>query len=363
MPPNTTAPELRAAPAAEVDARASDDVAADPREVDAATWATRRRHGLDAAAQQQLQEWLRADARNGPALDAMAALLGELRQLPAADVAALRAQSVGQPARKRRTWHLLAWVPQAAVATLVVAVVGAGWFGWRQMPTFEHAYATARGQQVMATLPDDPADGSLLHLDTATRVEARLFRHRREVQLQDGQVMFTVHGDTARPFDVLAGKLRITVVGTRFSVRHTASGMDAGQTVVSVEEGRVRVALASPDGAQAESRTPPVELNAGQMLAGDASGRLGPVSKVSPTAIAPWRSGRISFDNTPLAQALAEFERYGPTGLTVLDPDVARLPVGGSYSLRQHQRFADALPQLLPVRLVQRGALTEIVSK
>src|SRR2546429_6224106 len=32
-----------------------------------------------------------------------------------------------------------------------------------------------------------------------------------------------------------------------------------------------------------------------------------------------WRKGLIRFENTPLADALAELERYGPTGLVVHD--------------------------------------------
>jgi transmembrane sensor len=64
-----------------------------------------------------------------------------------------------------------------------------------------------------------------------------------------------------------------------------------------------------------------------------------------------------------LAQALAEFERYGPTGIVVRDPAVASLPVGGSYGVLQVQRFADSLPQTLPVRLVRRGDVLEVVAR
>ncbi|MEG1329188.1 MAG: hypothetical protein RSD99_30070, partial [Janthinobacterium sp.] len=75
---------------------------------------------------------------------------------------------------------------------------------------------------------------------------------------------------------------------------------------------------------------------------------------------APWRNGRITFDNVPLGAALAEFERYGDTGFIVRDPAVARLRIGGSFSLAQLDRFAAALPQLLPVHVVHDGAASEI---
>lgn len=386
--------------------------AQDPLDIEAATWVTRKRSGLDKQGEAQLQAWLDADPRHAEAFEDMDATFGDVKHLPDGDVAQLRAglppadrAVAGPPPRaaeapgrlwnapapqprkpERRPWltGLLGGVldglrplaPQAAAAAFAFTVVGAGWMGWqqwRQQPVFEQTYATARGQQLTAGLPDGEgsagARGSSLQLDTATRAEVRLYRDRREVRLQDGQAMFAVQADAQRPFHVYAGALRITVVGTRFSVRHSGTGLDAGQTVVSVEEGRVRVAPV--DGAQARNdlpagtagSLPAVELTAGQSVAADARGHIGPVASLPPSVIAPWRQGRLSFDQTPLAQAIAEFERYGRTGLVVRDPAVAALPVGGSYSLNAGQRFAQTLPQVLPVRLVRRGEVTEVMAR
>lgn len=353
-----------------LDGTAADDV--DALEQEAATWAVRCNAGLDAQGQAALQAWLAADARHAPALDAMRASIAGVQNLPAQDLARLRAGLPQRDAQRSsalrpRFWQ--AWlrplVPYAATALVAAAVVGAGWFGWWVQPSFEQSYASQRGQQLMATLPDDAASGSTVQLDTSTRLTARLYRNRREVALADGQAMFSVHADPTRPFQVLAGDLRITVVGTRFSVRHTAQGLGAGHTVVAVEEGKVKVERLQRDTDPAQQAPALVRLTAGQMLEGgsaqDAS--LGTVTEVAPAAVAQWRSGRLSFNRTPLAQALAEFERYGPTGLVVRDPAVAALPVGGSYGLNQHQRFAEFLPHLLPVRLVKHDGMTEIVAR
>ncbi len=368
------------APAPDADARAFERFAQghDALEVDAATWAVRRRNGLDFKDRAELHAWLDEDPRHAAALEDMATTVGYVRQLSDDDVAALkrglqapaparRAAVPNAPGRQHERPH---WrgrfgpaIAPAAVAVLAVALVSAGWESWRSLPTFEQAFTTERGQQIVVTLPDDPVGGSTVQLDTDTRLDALLFRSRREVHLQEGQALFSVHADKDRPFHVWAGPLHITVVGTRFSVRHTNSGLDAGRTVVSVEEGHVRVSVsrAGRDGADAASSDAPVELVAGQMVTGDDRGGLGPVARMSPTAVAPWRSGRISFDHTPLDQALAEFERYRSTGLVIRDPAVARLPVGGSYRVQQFGSFVDALPLMLPVRLVPQGDVTEIV--
>lgn len=348
-------------------------------EQEAATWAVRRRSGLDADDQARLQVWLAADPRHAAALQALSATLDGVQHLPESERARLRAglpdqyrqrQPQGRQQSRPSLWQqrLRPWVPHAAAAMVALAAVGTGGFLWWQQPVFEQAYATQRGQQILATLPDAAQGATTVQLDAATRLQAQLFRDRREVALSEGQAMFTVHADAGRPFHVLAGDWRITVVGTRFSVRHTASGVAAGHTVVAVEEGRVRVQpLPHKDGRPAPQAPTVVELGAGQMLSGDgeddAGQGLGRLTALAPAAVAPWRSGRISFNQTPLAQALAEFERYGPTGLVVHDPAVAALPVGGSYGLQQSRRFAEFLPHLLPVRLVQRDGVTEIVAR
>ena len=355
----------------------------DAAELQAALWASRSHDGLDAAAQAEFSAWLAADASHGPLYEALGHSLDGVRQLPAEHVHALKqglkvealqatgAQSAAhakQPQRPaspgRRAWllDLGRLVPQAAMAATAVGVVGGGWLGWdhwRGQPTFEKHYATARGQRLNVDLPD----GSTLQLDAATQAEVRLYREHREVRLVGGQAMFIVSSNPAQPFHVLAGAARVVVVGTRFSVRHTPSGIDAGKTTVAVESGRVRVsgaALRGAPGADAGIGVG-VELGAGQGVTADEAGRLAPVVAVAPGGVAAWRQGRVSFDDTPLAQALAEFERYGDTGLVVRDPAVGAMRLGGSFDLRQVGTFAQALPQLLPVRLERRGSVLEVV--
>ena len=378
----------------------------DPIDLAAARWAARQRDGLDERGRAELRAWLATDPRHPIALDEMAGLFAAVARVSEKDVAVLRtglpprstpattpladrpgsryrlvprdrlvpSSSGGQlPPRRRPAPFALA----AMVALAVVTIGWAAWTGWafwRQLPLFEQSYATGRGQQLSITLADGNGAGSRVHLDTASQVVVRLYRNRREVDLRNGQAQFQVASDPDRPFHVQAGSVRITVVGTRFSVRHTESGLAAGQTVISVEEGKVSVrsadAVAPPPGHHRTGASVgegtvdrSLVLIAGQRTVADAAGDLGPVASLPPAAMAAWRDGRISFDQTRLGDAIAEFERYGRTGLAVSDPAVAALLVGGSYSPGQARRFAETLPRMLPVRLERRGELTEIVAK
>ncbi len=236
------------------------------------------------------------------------------------------------------------WAQGAVAAALVLGTVFGvmevvGWSPWQSPPQFAQAFAAPQGQQTQVQLPD----GSLLRLDTSTQLDVALYAQRREVRLAQGQAMFQVQGDAARPFDVLAGPVRITVVGTRFAVRYTPGMAGYDGVRVAVEEGRVRVA--APGAA-------PVLLKAGQQVVTDAAGTLGPVVAVPPSGIAPWRAHRVSFDDTPLAQALAELGRYGPTGITLQDPQLGALRLTGTFDPRHLDNFVRALPRVLPVRAV-----------
>lgn len=372
-------------------------------EVQALRWLVRREDGLDASAEAEFQAWRQADAAHRAAFDDMAGTWRAFDDIPADGVAQLRAGvATARPAapagstlstepvsvvppspapqthRQHKPTRLAGpggwlrsliggqWLPQALAACVAFATLGGGWFAWdhwQQQPVFSQHYATARGQQIEARLPD----GSTLRLDTASQADVTLYRQRREVRLPEGQVMFTVQGDKTWPFDVLAGAMRITVVGTRFSVRYTPS-MGNDQVQVAVEEGHVRVARADAlkrsDGLPAASQmSDTIDLEAGQTVAADAEGRLGPVGRVATESIAAWRGNRVNFDDTPLSLAVAELERYASTGLLVRDPAVAALRVTGSVDLRRAGDFTRSLPEVLPVRLVPREGAVEVVAR
>lgn len=367
----------------------------DPLDAAAAGWVVRRQDGLTPEEEAELQEWLAADPAHARALAQVEDVWSRMDELPDEGVVALKARlssheadtvlppsisvsdpvpvvpesqhrprpsSSIQPASPgRRSWliGLGRFVPQITAAAVAFSVVSVGWYGWstwQHQPTFQQSFATARGEQKKVNLPD----GSTLWLDTTTQAEVVLYRQRREVRLTDGQALFAVQSNPDQPFDVLTGGTRITVVGTRFSVRRTRSGLGAeGSVSVVVEEGRVRVA--SRSAAHKMDSSSSVELSAGQSIIADAAGALGPVNRDDAPA-ATWREGRVSFSGTPLMQALAEFERYGDTGLVIRDPAVAALKVNGSFDLRQIGAFARALPRVLPVQLSTRDGQTEIIA-
>jgi transmembrane sensor len=343
-----------------VPANESEDV---PIQAAAARWALRLQHPLSDTERKQFDDWLRADPRHADALNDMQETLSALANLPDAAVHRLRNNASGSVSRGAPPPAMSR--PQArrrvAMAAGLVLAMGSAWWTWSdlQHPSTEQvAYEAPVGEQLRVAL----SDGSEMWLDSGTRAQVRYDRRRREVRIDGGQAMFAVRSDAARPFAVALPDVGITVVGTRFAVRRLPGEGGALISTVAVEEGRVRVApAASGDSMSGADPGGGVLLSAGQSVSTSPSGQLQAPSPVA--AVAAWREGRLEFRDTPLGLALAEFERYGPTGLRITDPGVARLRVAGSFQLRGARQFAEALPQLLPVRLEARGHVTEIVAR
>lgn len=209
------------------------------------------------------------------------------------------------PARRR----MLGAIGAAAALVAGIAL-------WLVMATAPDVYATSRGEQRAFRLDD----GSIVHLNTQSRVEVKFSRKERRIRLLEGEALFTVEHDPARPFRVIAGPTVIEAVGTRFNVYRTAAG-----TTVSVVEGIVEIsptilaALSARAAPPAGSGAPPQERPAPAVAERVAAGEQARVSYegeiVKETVpdlarVVAWRERRLVFRGDPLEEVVREFNRY-----------------------------------------------------
>lgn len=88
---------------------------------------------------------------------------------------------------------------QALAASVAVVALGLGWVGWQyQQLNHQDTLQTALGERHQVDLPD----GSRLELNSATRLQVDFSPGRRHVRLSQGEAMFIVAHDRARPFVV-----------------------------------------------------------------------------------------------------------------------------------------------------------------
>jgi transmembrane sensor len=200
----------------------------------------------------------------------------------------------------------------------------------------------------------------VLQLDTASSVTVRFTRAERVVTLRRGQLFVRVAHDATRRFRVSTDQADAIAVGTRFNVRRYT-----GVTTVTVAEGVVSV-QGSALSAAATGRTatlPAVRVTAGQMVR---IGRAGGVpSNASPADLVQalaWLEHRIVFNEQPLAEVIAEFNRYGSLPIEVDDITLEALPISGSFDASDAGSFVQFL-ETLPGVTVQRTPTRYKVSK
>jgi len=228
-----------------------------------------------------------------------------------------------------------------SIAAGVMLLVGTAWLtaiGLREQPA---RYDTLLGQSTSLALED----GTRVTLNTNTRLRAKLVAGRRVVWLDKGEAYFDVTHEARRPFIVEAGTRRVTVLGTRFSVRRD----DNGQIQVTVADGRVQVD-------STEGTTTPTIITRNDSLL--AAGDVVQVSHNTEQQVASklsWRQGRLILDQMTLSQAAQEFNRYNKRQLIVTDPVAAQLRLGGSFNVDNIDGFARLLQQGMGLKVEQSG--------
>jgi transmembrane sensor len=270
--------------------------------------------GGDEKVRRTLVEWLLQSRRHVRTHLFMAALDEELRHIdpqrripiPQVRMNEVSSTAISAPAspsqtspRTSRRWAFAAAAGvMLLLAALMYQLTPFELGGWRQ-------YATAVGEQRAISL----ADGSIVQLNTRSRVKVRVSETSRDIRLLEGEALFKVREDSSRPFNVFTSDATIVAVGTQFNVYRLA-----GRTRVSVLEGRVRVSAGqeSPHFVQAPA-TPAPLLSAGEEAEIRRDGRIDRRETPDVIHTAAWTQRRVVFRQEPLAEVIREFNRYRKT--------------------------------------------------
>lgn len=235
--------------------------------------------------------------------------------------------------------HKLLRYGVAGLAALVLALVAVA---WRHYSAVEQtSYRTAIGELQDISLPD----GSVITLSSDSRILVTLSRNERHIELQQGEAFFQVAKNSSRPFVVSAGDHRAIAVGTRYDVRRYASELR-----IVVTQGVVKL---ESDNGPGGRKQPTTLLPAGSTaLASDAGVVVssGPLQHAE--ELLSWRSGFLSFHDTPISTAVAEFNRYNRRRIVISDASIGALRVGGHFRWSNADSFVRLLELGFPVHAV-----------
>lgn len=312
----------------------------------AADWLARRDRGLTPAEQDEYLEWLRQDPSHSRLIARHEATLRRMARLPfwqPALSSAPNPELFARPRRPRRRTLL------AVAAALVVLAAGIFAWGPEREPS---ARRTAGATWVRENEKRVLSDGTVVELRDGSRIEVAYSEAERRVRLTGGEAHFSVAKNPARPFVVEAGGVAVRAIGTEFVVR-----LDAAAVNVLVTEGSVRVeheAAAAPAGGY---EPPVVAASHRAVVSRDAGLPVPEVSPVTPAEIRDvlaWQAARFQFDETPLLEAVAEFNRRNAQKMVIGEPALERVPIGGIFRVDNVDGFVSLLAMTLGVKAERR---------
>jgi transmembrane sensor len=247
------------------------------------------------------------------------------RQTPPQMLAGPELQRSHKTAKPRRPWLL-----RSLVASMVVACISVGISVWVATGSFL-TYTTDVGERRSIML----SDGSTIDLNARSEVRIKFSKAERDVELVDGQALFEVAKDIARPFIVRSGAAMVRAVGTQFDVYHNGGG-----TTVTVVEGRVAVvhegsaalsgALDSRPDEHATVRAP-TYVSAGEQIT-VTDREMARLKRADIAATTAWMRHRLIFDGSRLGDVIENFNRHNTHQIVIEDPSVQDLRISGVYS-------------------------------
>jgi len=202
--------------------------------------------------------------------------------------------------------------------------------------------STATGERRTLTLDD----GSQVWLNSASAIDIDYSPERRTITLLQGEALFQVRKDAARPFVVRAGDGEVQAVGTRFDV-----DLQPAQVNVGVAEGIVQV---TSGGQQ-------VRLNHAQQLHFRQGQAPSSISTFDADRDAAWQRGKLIFNRTTVTEVLRSIERHLP-GTLVISGHLPDSPVSGVFDLDDLPAMLDVLGRTQPVRIIRLPWLTVVMN-
>ncbi len=228
----------------------------------------------------------------------------------------------------------------ACVALALAGILSAGLWSVYGVKRPEY-FATAVGEQSTVSLQD----GSVVELNTDTAISVIMSAGRRSISLEKGEAYFSVAKDPSRPFYVDVGVGFVRVTGTKFNVKR-----QAGAAKVALFEGSISMGVRAEEGRRNE-----IALRPGQHGLLHASGAIDVAQMGSAEEPDAWRDGKVRFNEAPLTEVVAEFNRYSRVRLVIADKDLRTLTLSGVFRIKDRDALLFALREHLHIAAEPSG--------
>lgn len=305
---------------------------------EASLWLVRLDNGnLSETSRKELRHWLAADERHPAALKAMAEIWDDMDKI-------LNVIDDKNIAKNVTIWPILkpVFTPIVLAASICFVAV----FLWLAKPydVQKHSYATLVGQHMDTTFDD----GSIIHLNTNSRIETEFSADKRIIKLVKGEALFEVAHDPQRPFIVYVGDRLVQAIGTKFVIHLNDENIQ-----VTVTDGKVKMSKVALDTTledikeldSAVTEKDDIYITKGEkvVVAGDQAAQLTHVKPENINRELAWLDGKLIFDNEELFDVIEEINRYVNITIVLKDPSLHNIRISGRFDLGDSDALIEAL--------------------
>ena len=311
-----------------------------PLEREAHEWVMRFASGTASRADiEALRKWAARDPAHAEAFDRASRMwraLGPIGREMSAEACvsgrgAWTAASVRRPGVLRRRAFLGGALAASAVgAVAMVAQPPLGlWPSWTELAA---DYRTETGERRQITL----ANSASIEMNTRTSIVMRPAGREASLiaELITGEAMVSAPLRAQEPFMMRVADGRIVASDARFNVR-----FEGREVCVTCLAGEVRV----------ERREAGLRLPAGGQVFYSDQG-IGPVVTADPAKVTAWQDGILIFESTPVAQVIAEINRYRPGKIILADEELGRRLFNARLRIENIGRVVGQLEQAFGAR-------------
>nr|WP_295106438.1 FecR domain-containing protein [uncultured Caulobacter sp.] len=317
-------------------------------------WAAKAERGLTAEDRRQLDQWLEGDSRRlGAFVRAQAAWIHAERAVALGTMPETESTLPQEPAHNapRRRTPDRRMILGGGVA-LAAAFAGAYVVNSGRYRTLESGVGEIRRLVLKC--------GTVLTLDTDTRVDISASSDDRRLELVRGKLFVDAPRWRDRPLVVKAGGLVLQTAEGAFGVQNL------GKTpIVALVTGGTLIASQSR-GMFGAKQAVTVEKDHALTFAPDtllAADAVRSVAAARQAQLLAWRDGMLSFGGERLVDAVRAFDRYGPVRIVVADPELARQRITGLFKADDPKGFAIAIAASLGGVAESQGETIRISAK
>jgi transmembrane sensor len=214
--------------------------------------------------------------------------------------------------------------------------------------------STAVGGSRTLVLPD----GGKISLNTDSKASWKFDNERRRIWLERGEIALIV-ADDARPCFLYGGDTEIKVGQGDLNARLRGKSLD-----LTVVKGSCAISAPLRAAATGSENTNTLTVNAGQaVLAKISDLHVRSLDAQDMQFISGWRRGELVFSGQTLGVAVAEYNRYLPHKIVILDPGLENIRLGGRFNTSEPTDFLASLQSGFGIHVTKDGAGVVMLSK